>query len=289
MTFSQYEEDKILQELIYNLPPTIREKYNCLFDLGAADGLTNSNIAQLILSNPINYFEAIFLIEIDGVLLRNAKRSYKDFNNIKFIEKEITRENVVELIKELELGLYNFLIVNVDIDGDDLEIVKKLITLDSLIIIIEYNPTLGINIKYENPRGKHHGSSFLSIKEFMEKNQYSLIGSTKSNLIFGKSYVNEYWKKDCNFFNHSFFHIGFGYNGDMIHLNSDNKSINENNNSLFILPWNNLLYKNFVPKYLRFYPVPVYISRIYNLIFLLFNPFKVLDQIRVRRSRSKCT
>jgi|688.fasta_scaffold206036_1 hypothetical protein len=285
MTFSQYEEDEIIQKYIYSLPPAVLEDYRCVLDLGASDGLTNSNIAQVLLSNPKNYFEHIFLIDTDAELLQNARHSYKDFTNIEYVSQRITRQNIDDYISKSKLSLCKFLILNIDIDGDDLEICKSLALLDSLIVIVEYNPTFGINYKYENPPSKNHGSSFLSIKEFMEKNQYSFIGSTKSNLIFGKACFDIYWKQEEYYSNHAFTQLGFGYNGDLITLTSDNDNSNHVHNVMFNTPWNQLMYRNSIPKLLRVYPLPKYVAHIYNLFYIISHPVTVMKQINARRSR----
>jgi hypothetical protein len=54
------------------------------------------------------------------------------------------------------------------------------------IVIIEFNPTIPFDTRYQNPAGAFHGNSALSIFELAVRRSYALVAGTDTNLIFVK-------------------------------------------------------------------------------------------------------
>jgi hypothetical protein len=83
-----------------------------------------------------------------------------------------------------DLGEPNIDLLSIDIDGDDLRVWRSLTLSKPLVVIIEYNPTMPSDVRYENPVGSSHGNSALAIHEYASSIGYTLVEGTLTNLIF---------------------------------------------------------------------------------------------------------
>jgi hypothetical protein len=75
-------------------------------------------------------------------------------------------------------------LLSIDIDSDDLAIWKSVKAFRPKVVIIEINPTIPIDVFFENPEGEFKGNSARSTYEFARSQGYGLVASTACNLIF---------------------------------------------------------------------------------------------------------
>lgn len=75
-------------------------------------------------------------------------------------------------------------LLSIDIDSDDLAIWKSLKNFRPKVVIIEINPTIPIDVYFENPQGQFLGNSARSTYEFARSQDYGLVATTACNMIF---------------------------------------------------------------------------------------------------------
>ncbi|MGV8995541.1 MAG: hypothetical protein ACOH12_01180 [Parvibaculaceae bacterium] len=75
-------------------------------------------------------------------------------------------------------------LLSIDIDSDDLAIWKSLKSIRPKVVIIEINPTIPIDVYFENIYGQFLGNSARSTYEFARSQDYGLIATTACNMIF---------------------------------------------------------------------------------------------------------
>lgn len=75
-------------------------------------------------------------------------------------------------------------LLSIDIDSDDLAVWRSVRTFRPTVVVIEYNPTIPIDVFYENPRGENRGNSARAILEHATSIDYALVAVTSCNLIF---------------------------------------------------------------------------------------------------------
>jgi hypothetical protein len=75
-------------------------------------------------------------------------------------------------------------LLSIDIDSDDLAVWRGLGFVRPTVVIIEYNPTIPLDVRYENPVGQFKGNSAAAIHELATVRKYDLVASTTSNLIY---------------------------------------------------------------------------------------------------------
>ena len=108
--------------------------------------------------------------------------NYKDNKNISCIRKFIcSNYNLNDLVEEYKIN--NLDILSIDIDGRDLTELKKLKSIKPKIIVIEFNMIIPFDVESEDLEGDN-GSSYLSIKNYLENKEYELIFVTTTNLMF---------------------------------------------------------------------------------------------------------
>jgi len=165
--YSQNGEDGIIAYLI----STLEERSNFVIEFGAADGLFCSNTARLWKE----WGASALLIESSAPLFRKLKRRVANYPSVGIehalvtnIDKHTTRVADV---------------CSIDVDGDDYQIAKRMET-PHKIVVIEYNPTVPPHIDMINYEGSMWGSGAKSITSMMQTKGYTLVGCTKTNLIF---------------------------------------------------------------------------------------------------------
>jgi len=189
--FSQWGEDGII-DWIVNTFPNISKNF---LEIGTQD-YKEANTRFLL----INKNWDGFLIEADEKEVKKIKsqRIYWK-HNIKVKNEFITRENINEVVKKLnvpkKLGL-----LSLDIDGVDYWVLKKLSVLEPSIIICEYNSLYGVNESITVPYKKnfnrseehysnlYYGASIKAFTELLRSKNYFLLGtnSAGNNAFFMK-------------------------------------------------------------------------------------------------------
>ena len=75
-------------------------------------------------------------------------------------------------------------LLSVDIDSDDLAVWQALELYRAKVVVIEFNPTIPIDVFFTNPKGHVWGNSARAIYEHGLNKEYVLVATTASNLIF---------------------------------------------------------------------------------------------------------
>lgn len=178
--YCQFNEEDILDKIISD---------NCkkvCFEVGAWDGLKNSNTAKLV--RHLGWKGVFVECSKHG---SNIKNNYKGFD-IEVHKTKCTPENINTLVPD-DIGL-----VSIDIDGNDYYLFEAL-NKNPLIVIIEYNPLRkGDSVMPYDPNwgkgstldGEKFFRSFGASKDALirlgKEKGYSLIDSNQSNLFFIK-------------------------------------------------------------------------------------------------------
>lgn len=178
-TYSQYGEDGILEKIFKELG--IEKGLFCEF--GAWDGIHLSNTY------------ALYEQGWSGVYIEGDKKKFKE------LTKNITDPSSKLICHYVQVSgdrsLDNLLnlsgifsshraldLLSIDIDSDDLSIFKSLKNFRPTVLVIEYNPTIPLDVEYINPQGENKGNSARSIVNFASSQKYILISVTDTNLIF---------------------------------------------------------------------------------------------------------
>ena len=162
---SQNGEDGVLVEVFERLG--VAGGFFCEF--GAWDGVLYSNCRVFSEAGWSGMF-----IESNEERFRKLRENYaargdRIITLSSFIECE--GENSLDEIFKRH-GVTSLDLLSVDIDGDDLAIWRSLTTLRSRVVIIEYNHSIPFDIRYENPKGRRHSSSALSVLEAADAMDY---------------------------------------------------------------------------------------------------------------------
>ena len=173
ITFAQHNEDQILINLFLKK----KIKSGVFIEFGAWDGIHFSNCKLLAENNWSGFF-----IESDLNRFQECVENYKKNNNIKVINKFINENYDLEnLIKENNISEID--VLSIDIDGKDLTELKRLKSINPKVIIIEFNSLIPFDVECEDKVGGH-GSSYLSINNYLSKKNYKLVNFTPCNLIY---------------------------------------------------------------------------------------------------------
>ena len=179
-SFAQYNEDQFIIDLFLK-----KNIENGVFvEFGAWDGVHLSNCKLLADNNWSGFF-----IEGDFLRFQECQKNYKNNNKIKVLNKFIDESYTLnDLIKHNNIDKID--VLSIDIDGKDLTELKRLKLVKPKVIIIEYNGTIPFDVECEDNVGGN-GSSYLSINNYLSKNNYELIKFTHCNLIFIEKNFNQ--------------------------------------------------------------------------------------------------
>ena len=179
-SFAQYNEDQFIIDLFLK-----KNIENGVFvEFGAWDGVHLSNCKLLADNNWSGFF-----IEGDFLRFQECQKNYKNNNKIKVLNKFIDESYTLnDLIKHNNIDKID--VLSIDIDGKDLTELKRLKLVKPKVIIIEYNGTIPFDVECEDNVGGN-GSSYLSINNYLSKNNYELIKFTPCNLIFIEKNFNQ--------------------------------------------------------------------------------------------------
>lgn len=243
--YSQYGEDGIIKKIFNELG--INKGYFCEF--GAWDGKNFSNTFAL--------YEAGW----SGCYIKGNEFRFED------LKKNITRRDVDivnafvspsgENTLDRILGKVNILarkldLLSIDIDSDDLAIWRSIKSQRPTVVVIEYNPTIPIDIDYENPEGENKGNSASSIYKFAMENDYDLVATTTSNMVFIDKAVNSLRFRSFSLCDPQL-HLGYryfwGYDGTLIGMSTHSKQADYK--EVFAVPWNGSLFAQPINKKFR--------------------------------------
>ena len=178
------------------------------------------------------------------------QKNYKDNNKIKVLNKFIDeRYTLNDLIKDNKINEVD--VLSIDIDGKDLTELKRLNLVKPKVIIIEFNSTISFDVECEDHIGGN-GSSYLSINNFLSKNNYELINFTQCNLIFIEKDFNSNENKKVQIIQMIEklrpIRLGFNNFGEMFFI--ENKKIVKKEFYKFPLMKNFIVFQP-VPKFIR--------------------------------------
>jgi len=209
--FSQNGEDGIIDYLLYQLKIK-KPKY---VEIGVGD-YTESNTRYLFeTTSP----QGIIFDCIDNFKERVKENVKMWKGDLKIIKQTVNSDNVLNLLKK-----YNFFknldIFSLDVDGIDYWIIDSLPKNFSKLVVLEYNPIFGSNLKLTVPnlknfdRSKYHysnlcfGASIKALVNLMNKKNFIFVGTnlTNCNAFFvSKKYIKNIKlkipkKNNLNFF-----------------------------------------------------------------------------------------
>lgn len=214
-THSQYGEDGIIDELCSRLD--IADGMFCEF--GAWDGMH--------LSNSFNLYQKGWqgvLIEADRVKYNDLLSNIQDDRIIKICTRiEPTGENSLDTVLSKANVPDSLDVLSIDIDSDDHAVWQGISAYHPKIVIVEFNPTIPIDVDYVQPLGRQVGNSPLSLYKLGEQKGYVAVAMTTVNLLFvRKDLIDKLGiappslqeMSDAN----ETFRIFYGYDGSIIHV-----------------------------------------------------------------------
>ena len=215
-SFAQYEEDQIIIDIFFK--KNIQD--GVFIEFGAWDGVHLSNCKLLADNNWSGFF-----IEGNFSKFKECKKNYENNDRVKVLNKYIDENYTLDdLIKDNDIKKID--VLSIDIDGKDLAELKRLKLIKPKVIVIEYNGTIPFDIECEDDLGGN-GSSYLSINNYLIKNNYELINFTPGNLIFIEKEFNQNENKKVEVYQmvNKLKPIRFGFNnfGEMFFV--ENKKI----------------------------------------------------------------
>lgn len=170
---SQFGEDGIIDRIFSSL----QIRNGTAVEFGAWDGVHLSNTANLR-----NQGWTTILIEADDDRI-DQLRKLQDARTIAIaahIEPE-GPQSVDAILQGIGISEVDF--IAIDIDGDDLNILKSM-ALRPKVICIEFNPAIIPPHVFENPLGSCKGSSLSAICQTAKSKDYELVYATYCNAFF---------------------------------------------------------------------------------------------------------
>ena len=273
--YSQNGEDGIIERICFFL------KIQCGFfcEFGAWDGEHLSNCKALYEKGWAGLF-----IEGDKKRFLDLESNYKSASKIILLNEYVSPEGETSLDSILKKNNVTTVdLLSIDIDGDDLLIWRSIKSVRPKIVIVEYNPTIPFDTRFDNPIGENKGNSALSIVEFAKAWDYVLVAGTECNLLFIErtSLVTE--TPEISLFSLSQNVPGiryfFGYDGSFIMSNG----ITSRTQEIFLVPWTKFVTSQPVPRYLRGYEKYDIVRLVFSLLSIIFH--RPLSLIRLVVSR----
>ena len=202
--FSQFGDDGIIQFLIDKLE--IDYEYQNFIEFGVED-YSEANTKFLLLNN--NWSGLI--LDSSNENIENIKKKIFFWKfELEAIKSFITKENINSVITNSNINRKKIGILSIDIDGNDYWVWKEINVIDPLIVIVEYNSTLGFEKKISIPykqdfeRSKAHhsnlywGASIEALKFLAKQKGYKFLttNSAGNNAYFIKENIFDKIKLD---------------------------------------------------------------------------------------------
>ena len=180
-TFSQGGEDGILREIFGRL----EIEHGSFCEFGAWDGKYLSNTYYFCKNGWSGWY-----IEGNESKYEDLKKNITQPNIDKICayvmpSGENTLDNLLKRSKLYkEKSIEELDLLSIDIDSDDLAIWKSVNAFRPKVVIIEFNPTIPIDVFFENPPGESKGNSARAIYDYALSAGYGLVAAIGCNLIF---------------------------------------------------------------------------------------------------------
>ena len=129
--YAQGTEEEILTRILQRLEPTNRY---CV-DIGAGDGLRNSNTALLLRER--NWQGT--LVEGSAYRFGRLREHYGSAKNVRLIDQKVQPDTVDEMLADAGVP-EQFDLLSLDIDGNDYWVWRGMRVFQPRIVVIEYNP-----------------------------------------------------------------------------------------------------------------------------------------------------
>lgn len=186
--YSQFGEDGIVEEILNRIVGKV-DLNRIVIEFGAWDGIYLSNAYNLIKN-----------FSYKGVLIESDLKKYIDLkNNISgnhiLINKRIglNKGSLLDDILESYDLPEDVDVMSIDIDGLDYWIFDSLKNYKPKVIIIEFNPTIPLEVKWVQDRDYsiNQGASASAINDLGLSKGYTAVAATKCNLILLKNELLE--------------------------------------------------------------------------------------------------
>lgn len=247
--YSQGGEDGILARLLASLG--ISRGTFC--ELGAWDGPTASNTWALHLAGWTGVY-----IEGDDERFRQLARNVAG-SGTEAVHAWVRPTGALSLdalLAETPLAKGPLTVLSIDIDSDDLALWRSLRSHRPVVVVIEYNPTIPIDVLFENPEGETKGNSPRSIYDHAEEHGYDLVAATATNLVFvlaqeRPAELEAFRLDDPRLrLGRRFF---FGYDGEMVVAETGSAASAPTYRPVLSVPWHRAWMAQPLPRRLRRY------------------------------------
>lgn len=181
--FSQYGEDGIRDAIFER----IGERSRWCVDIGADDGLTNSNTRELVLRG----WSAVLIEAYKGAfdrMVENYMHELEDGGRLLHLVNNVANLNgsgLDALLSDTAIP-ENFDFLSLDIDGCEWHLWKAMQRYRPRVLSVEFNPTIANNVAYVQERDLNaaQGSSLLALIELGKRMGYELAATTAVNAFF---------------------------------------------------------------------------------------------------------
>ncbi len=172
--FSQFGEDGVLEKIFEIIEPT--ERY-CV-EFGAHNGVTNSNVRNLI----VNHGWSSFQIEGDEKKAAKLAKNYADYPKVKTMQAWVWPGNVEILFEEAGVP-HDLDLLVIDIDSNDYYVWRAIHDFRPKVVIIEANwfyPPPELMVIDYHPMNYWDGSQYMgaspqSLYKLAKKKGYELV------------------------------------------------------------------------------------------------------------------
>ncbi len=180
--FSQFGEDGVIQELLRRIQGLVPLSHQAI-EFGASDGINCSNTRSLLLHSAFH----VVYIESNKKLFKQLLENTRGLNvtNILTFINSTNLNTLEDVLESHNLAKIEFDLLSIDIDGNDYWILDSFTTFRPKIIVVEFNPTIPIDVSYVQPRNSfvRHGSSALALMHLGNQKGYSAVHATSCNLF----------------------------------------------------------------------------------------------------------
>lgn len=178
---SQFGEDGVLAKVLEVIGAS--DNGWCV-EFGAYDGIFCSNTHTLIKDHG---YKAV-LIEVNPRRLVKLRENYRGHEGISILDKFVAFEgenSLDNLLAQTPIP-QDFDLLSVDVDGNDYHIWKSVEQYRPKVVIIEFNPTIPLELEVVQPKEIYHdcGSSLSALYRLGKEKGYELVATTDANAIF---------------------------------------------------------------------------------------------------------